>query len=256
MTCLALAQDCAKKQQGDSGVSALNSTEQRCPICGRVQSVRHVCPLQTVLKTQQINQTIPLHDSGKNQPELLIFNDGTAGIWKSWTGSESVAEVFTWEFTQQIGLDHLVPETAFYEARPGTVQRYVNDAQVGIELDDNQRRAAMESQAGLSVALLDYLTAQWDRNEGNWLVEQDGHIVAIDNGQAFSAMQTNSPFYNLHQGETIPAPVLKKLEQVERSYLDECFAMMKQSRHRRDTADRMWERIQKCIEQEVIPIEA
>lgn len=223
-----------------------------CPACGEIRQPGHVCSLQRIVQTQPVVRTIPLHDTGQNEPELLTLADGTTVLWKRWGSNDSVAEVFAWEFAGKIGLDDLVPETTFYEARPGTAQRFV-DAPVGLELDD--MAAVMKSGAGERVALFDYLTAQRDRHEGNWLY-RDGQVVAVDNGNALINEQTRSPFYALHRGKVIPASILAALRRIEKRYLDEAFALLKPGPFGKPAsyyADRMWQRIQKCVEEGVIP---
>lgn len=208
-------------------------------------SLAHTVQTQAIIESRLLGV-------GMNEPELITFEDGSSGIWKRWAGSESIAEVFACEFADRAGLTGLVPETVFYEDRPGTVQRFV-DAPVGLELDDME--TVMVSEAGQRIALFDYLTAQGDRHEGNWLY-QDGRVIAIDNGNAFFNKQTRSPFYAFHRGKPIPGPVLDALKKIEKSYLDESFDLLSPGSFILSGsyyADQMWQRLQKCIERKIIP---
>ncbi len=52
----------------------------------------------------------------------------------------------------------------------------------------------------MKIALLDYLTGNQDRHKGNYLIDQEGHLYAIDNGLSFGP-----PLYDKTGKEVFPA---------------------------------------------------
>lgn len=201
--------------------------------------------------------SIPLYDRGANEPVLLAFPGGQYGIWKRFDRNFSVAELFAFEFAGGIGMPELVPETVVFEQQPGvgTVQRHI-DAPVAMEVDEKRCQMLMKSEAGLHLAIFDYLIAQTDRNAANWLVDDGGKLTAIDNGNAFLNERTNSPFYRLHQGKPIPPEILTALGQIKEADIRRNFALMRSQGFQKPPdyyAELMWRRIRKCVESGQLP---
>lgn len=204
--------------------------------------------------------------TGMNNPELVTFEDGSKGVWKGYTGKDSIAEVATYELAKEIGLNDLVPQTEFYLDRPGTVQKFVPNAKTGSELWPSELEKTIQSPQGLRVGVLDYITGNIDRHDGNVLVGRSGKLSAIDNGMSFNTDGTNSAFYRAHKGEQIPSNVRNKLRNLDRSTIDSYFSNMRYSAM--DTrvaeqnygkppkeayADAMWSRIQTLADTGKLP---
>jgi hypothetical protein len=86
------------------------------------------------------------------------------------------------------------PEEAYFD--------YIEDdrAQLGIEAVGWGKPVPpdlTDSTAGRRVGLLDVITENRDRNDGNWFKaedpDEDGEIIPIDHGLAFSAPRSNDP---------------------------------------------------------------
>lgn len=89
---------------------------------------------------------------------------------------ELVAELVEGE----IGTTHLLPEGGFVPGGPRS--------------DVAREDALIRSPAGIRLALMDALTNQQDRHGGNWMVDPQGNLVAIDNGLAFAEPRSANPF--------------------------------------------------------------
>src|SRR5690606_41303151 len=68
---------------------------------------------------------------------------------------------------------------------------YVGDAQAadeiarGVDELPPRLRQAIDSDEGKLLGLLDLLTMNIDRNQGNWMIDQRGRLIPIDHGAAF-----------------------------------------------------------------------
>jgi hypothetical protein len=75
-------------------------------------------------------------------------------------------------------LTHLQGEV--YQGNPRTFGE-------GLAEVERLRKAAYDSDDGQAIGLLDVLTDNWDRNDGNWLMDAAGRPRAIDHGMAWDA---------------------------------------------------------------------
>jgi tRNA threonylcarbamoyladenosine modification (KEOPS) complex Pcc1 subunit len=147
---------------------------------------RSLNPIENNLKEKEIDRFEYL-GGGYNETSLVIYEDGTKGVWKRHTetmNSNYRAEVLAYEFDQKIGFD-LVPPT---------VERNINGRKGSIQLFVESKDGAIASQQELNKQkLLDYLIDNRDRDRNlevenkNYLVSAEGRLVSIDNGNSFNS---------------------------------------------------------------------
>jgi hypothetical protein len=139
---------------------------------------------------------------GMNDAELVVFDDGSKAVRKTVTGSAddtslkgrdgqrraALAEGAAYDLDQALGFG-IVPRTATIMEDgevAGSLQEFVSGAKVGFNLTGTATDEVYESLSGEQGAVLDFITAQSDRHNGNWMAK-NGKFVAIDNDQAFHA---------------------------------------------------------------------
>lgn len=105
-------------------------------------------------------------------------------------------------------------DTAYLEYMPGTPAIKAHGRGVPADI--------LNSDDGIRMGLMDYLTNNTDRHAGNWLVGDDGAITAIDNGMMFnySTSVGHNPFGKAHfdldsPNPLTPADVAKVRERLE-----------------------------------------
>lgn len=127
------------------------------------------------------------------QTELVTLADGTKVIRKSARAGldemqDAAAEHAVSLIARKLGL-----------RAPGVYRRddrhvymeYVGDAQTadeiarGVDELPTRLRQAIDSDEGKLLGLLDLLTMNIDRNQGNWMLDQRGRLIPIDHGAAF-----------------------------------------------------------------------
>jgi 2'-5' RNA ligase len=135
-------------------------------------------------------ETRPLTGGKSAETELVTLKDGTQVVHKS--GGNPDAEQAAAMVAQAIG----APAPRVYRDSAGSVYMdYVDDAVVPDIARARHAGSAKEwrekvegfasSPAGRLIGLLDLMTVNGDRNDGNWLVKDDGSVVGIDHGHAF-----------------------------------------------------------------------
>lgn len=145
-----------------------------------------------IVKTKPIGKAA----SGINQSFVVTYKDGGKAVWKPTTGEQDVPpwipsgtmakrEAATYSLAKHIGVE-TVPETAMrrHDGHDGSVQRW-RDGVPSFKHDGPVDRATFEQ-----TRLLDFVTGNSDRHDGNMLIGEHGKAIAIDNGQAFGVRQT------------------------------------------------------------------
>lgn len=112
-------------------------------------------------------------------------------------GHDGNAEVAASRLDVALGLG-VVPKTVYAQSEDrsgiglsgnkGTSQRYVEGAKIGFDLTDSdlkKQKSRVEE-----MMLLDFITDNRDRHDGNWLIDRSGRLWAIDNGHAKFGTQT------------------------------------------------------------------
>ena len=138
---------------------------------------------------QFLRDTIPVGSyrigKGASNPDRVVFEDGTSGIWKAknkdYHAGGYKKEVAAYELSKIIGLSYLVPPTVLknYDKTTGSLQKWVEETKDWTwgweekpKVDKNELSDAK---------LFDMLILNKDRHPGNVLLK-DGHIVLIDHG--------------------------------------------------------------------------
>lgn len=135
---------------------------------------------------------------GVTGAQIVTYEDDGQGVWKELridTGSfgadfhDGNSEVAASRIADMLA-DDLVPEVVYAENEDGewgTSQFFVNDeARVGRGLRGNERMEAFDNNQERMEAIvaLDWIIGNDDRHDGNWLVDGDGKLWAIDHGHA------------------------------------------------------------------------
>lgn len=153
-------------------------------------------PRSRAFGTSEVEKVLSLDESkGVNESMILVFADGTRGIFKPSPmvyGSVD-SEVLAFQFSESIGWD-IVPETIKYEyegdysleKETGSLQKWVGNSVSGIhamgEGSSEERFLAEER-----IAVMDAVFHHVDRNSSNLIYDDKGkgRPWAIDNGGIF-----------------------------------------------------------------------
>lgn len=158
----------------------------RGPVGGRPSDIVHPTPLTGTSKHL---------GGGVNETELVIeAGTGNKYVFKPIEGESfrmrpgridneeaplAEREALTWRVDDALGLG-LVPETTVREVngRVGSAQRFsTGSTERDLENISPKEMAKM--------AVLDVLTGNLDRHRGNFMLNNEGHLVAIDHGYTF-----------------------------------------------------------------------
>ena len=134
------------------------------------------------------NVTEKIHIDGDGDGVYKPASGEKASLRRSITdGTMYKRERAAYIVDQELGFD-LVPETVIKEGRSGigSVQAWVNKAKVGAEADYSWWGEKMPMLEKEKMNIFDYLTANLDRHAGNWMVNAEGRLFAIDNGLCFA----------------------------------------------------------------------
>jgi hypothetical protein len=114
---------------------------------------------------------------------------GPAGIWRK-TDKEELA----YELSERLGFD-IVPETTIRrmeDGRKASLQRWIEDTEMpNYILENDERWDKADQHRFARMRLLDAIMGNKDRHSGNWLVEDDGTIWAIDHARTFTDVTGN-----------------------------------------------------------------
>jgi len=124
-------------------------------------------------------------------PHLFTFEDGSKGVWKKdQPANRADAEVLVYELDNLFGFG-VVPETVIlpYDRRDGSCQRFIEDAKTGLDYsyksDENWLDGIRSNRDRAEATMvLDYISGNKDRHQGNQIFDSDGKLWAVDNGQA------------------------------------------------------------------------
>jgi SPP1 gp7 family putative phage head morphogenesis protein len=133
--------------------------------------------------------------SGVN--ETLFTSNGVQGVFKPAAGEKDglrmsipggtyyKREVAAYELDKVLGID-LVPPTVIrkMDGRIGSHQLFMNGYKTWDEAPDAWK-AKISNETKERMQLLDYLLGNEDRHVGNFMINESGNMVAIDNGLTF-----------------------------------------------------------------------
>lgn len=132
----------------------------------------------------------PLTGGESAETELITLKDGTKVVRKTSTAQEAAAEQAASMVARALGIR---APRVYRDQENAIYMEYVDDALTADDLRENhgrewdaRRRAATDHDDADLIGLLDILTANSDRNMGNWMLTQNGRTIPIDHGHAFA----------------------------------------------------------------------
>lgn len=148
----------------------------------------------------------PNYESGISESILVNMGDEGRGIFKPINRDRGYyerkyglvyshqREEYAYRVAQSMGWDDLIPQTVLTEFGDdiGSLQRWVENAKMGADMSYKDWMAASQEDMR-RISLFDRLIGNMDRNYGNYLMTDDGRIVAIDHGIAFLSEEMSVP---------------------------------------------------------------
>lgn len=162
--------------------------------------------LESSLTSSAVKHYEELPRKSKNRVFLVTMEDGTQGVFKPTSGEMRLRqdvplggyvmrEVGTYEAAKLWGMADLVPVTTkrTVEDQEGSCQLYVGNAKTAFAVAYGEDEVPLASQGqnpaaydgprdAARAAAFDFLMGNSDRHLGNWLIDDNGRIVLIDNG--------------------------------------------------------------------------
>jgi hypothetical protein len=163
---------------------------------GRIQQAERThAELEQVLGQGRVLRMRQLGRSTFSDVQKVDLAGGVSGVWKREGGTLHPGgdqaprkEIAASRLDRLLGLGR-VPLTVArtIDGRPGSLQYFVRDVASGSSL-------GMHSwNADRSLQFLDALMANWDRHAGNFLINAQGHQIAIDHNLAFDEQKYRRP---------------------------------------------------------------
>lgn len=163
-----------------------------------LSDVVQVVSVKEYLRSQGKNVT---NSNGTSPAFVVTLKDGTKGVFKPLgernTPDVLTAEVAAYKMSELLGL-HIVPPTVLRrlgaDAKElagieGSFQYFV-ETKIDVfsgNKDDSLKH--IPKNEWTKANLLHFVTGQWDRHDGNFLVDNYGRLVVIDNGAMNSVVQ-------------------------------------------------------------------
>jgi len=141
-------------------------------------------------RPRDVDEMNPVDEAGirggihKENTYLVHFRDGSEWFYKVGVGEER-DELFAYELAALL-FGNVVPEVRLADLGKGigSIMRRVDGVQAkrvdGIHGYFHGNPALLDDMANM--VIMDFLTGNTDRHEGNWFLQHDGRIKAIDNG--------------------------------------------------------------------------
>lgn len=186
------------------------------------------------LREAKVTSQKKLEGGGVNLSIIMNLEGGLKGVFKAptagWAGDEKT-EVGAWEVGKLCGMEDIMSPCVFREidGYKGTLMKFWEGKVAKHEFDKAKK---YDGERDLHrAAALDYIIANSDRHEGNWMISPEGRLQLIDNGFSFK----DRPFLarggflaeakvRTQKGVVSPitpaeaaAPYLKALPQIEAS---------------------------------------
>lgn len=157
--------------------------------------------------------------TGISDAQYVEFPNGTVGIWKP-------------KRVNKHGIDHDVQKSeiaAFkvdrflgYNKTPITIEKEIEGQPGTVQLVVDSLKVSPDEYDPKELSLFDYLVRNHDRNPGNYLLTQQGHMVPIDHGLTFYRDKDNQRYLNpiktlvnfSPQNEEAKKHVIKELQKV------------------------------------------
>jgi len=142
---------------------------------------------------------------GVNETQKVIFEDGTAGVFKRVAGESDwlrglvdgdlyTREVAAYKVDKILGLD-IVPETIIWKDAAGNIgslQKWVDNAQTAAGAPSTLVSFAQGTTSYHKMKILDALICNTDRHKGNWMITGSTvdlravKVIPIDHGASFA----------------------------------------------------------------------
>lgn len=127
---------------------------------------------------------------GVNASVAVTWSDGTKAVFKTDSlNNKTAAEIIAYRLAQKLGMNNM-PETVIgtLDGKTGSLQKWVPNASEATNIraaankalfgDDEHMRAAAKT------SVLDIIIGNADRHPGNYMIDQQGKMWAIDHGLA------------------------------------------------------------------------
>ncbi len=202
------------------GCGTPKRSEVKNPSIRSEQTTPDYAALKDKMRTMDIVDVVDLETDVPHGSvtKIVTYSDGSKGVYKPEYGEDLgfvshdvhgrmyAREAATSDIADAVKMDDLVPPTVVRDVhgQRGSVQQYRDNALPAAEYggiytgsrDPNHPRYDGDKDLARAGAL-DYLTAQSDRHLGNWLLDETGKLILIDNGGSFpnSANNTIGPSY-------------------------------------------------------------
>lgn len=126
--------------------------------------------------------------SGKSGGYIVEFSDGSKGVWKPLVADDGEHkgenEVAAYKLNRLLGGKE-VPKTSFMnlDGNAGTIQDYVSNTTPGDTITVEEVKHASNDSID-NILMMEAIMYNVDRYAGNFLLNKDGDIVAIDHGHS------------------------------------------------------------------------
>lgn len=152
-------------------------------------------PIKDTLSLSQ-GRGSEFHESSSNV-DLLTFEDGSKGIWKSGEGLPDLREdivngyspqreIAAWNVAKIVGMENNVAPVVqrTINGKDGTVAGFA-EGQVARSAGQTVAYDGNDPTFLGRAAMFDYVIGNLDRNGANWIVDSTGHATLVDHNLAF-----------------------------------------------------------------------
>lgn len=123
---------------------------------------------------------------GMNDVFLLTLEDGTRAVFKPHQGAHNdiASEISSYKISKFFAIDQVPPTVERnYQGVLGSLQLFIENARTGFF-----HTPIMNQEEELREVLLDYIIANQDRYDQNFLINERGNLFSIDHGRAFHTL--------------------------------------------------------------------
>jgi hypothetical protein len=147
---------------------------------------------------------------GSSESYAVFFEDGTVAVFKPESPTYVFGELLVYRISEYFGY-HLVPPTVVrtINGKLGTLQLFIEterDPMESLETFKHLLGRVPEIEKERE-KLIHYLAGQWDRHEGNLVVDDLDHLIAVDNRNAAATVRwLPGEFPWVLRGGNLPSP--------------------------------------------------
>jgi len=149
--------------------------------------------LRKAMASGQKDVAYPGHGQ-MGETSFVSFSDGSRWVRKGDAAVDQDREILAARVSDALGANapEVIPDPDKANWSPGNAHPVVWEPMLpystAIDLErgkDYEPAKIFSSQAGQKIGLLDKITSNQDRNDGNWLIDENGNPLPIDHGQAY-----------------------------------------------------------------------